>query len=437
MVRSFFSLLKLLALATGLIIAPVHACEGCYHSSSLKSEGRDLVSDLKKSSARGKNVIFPKNWPAKVYVPRDTKAVDLTEMRIQQDKRKEKAAKYLEKKDSEAARAVMAEEPIIGEKDGFYLYETHHYRLMSQVKLTPQAAAVVGRLFECSYALSQAVAVALPIARVESKKSARNNKLANSAKIEKLEGYIYKSKADYFATGAPESTAGIFRYKARAQGRALKEEDIISDGVHIPVESMGITSDGKVAKGFDSHTLVHEITHQLTVLNGLPIWANEGMSEYMGYIPYDGDVLEIKVCFANILSYVRLCSENDRLNFPFSLEKFFLMSQTEMYAYMAQNVDSYGLSAMCIAYFIHLDRKGLPAFQAYLQDLLDDVPNSEAINHLLGSSSSMEDLQEDFIKAWKKQGVTVTFGSWRSTCTEKQVSGCHLDLYTCNFWERA
>ncbi len=385
--------------------------EGMYQSTSVKREGRALVRDLKKSGARGRGLIFPKDWPTKVYVPRDTKAIDLADKRKQQDEMKRKAELFLKKKPSQRAEEILAEEPIVAEKDGFYLYETHHYRLMSQVKLSDDAAKVVGRLFECSYALSQAVAMALPIARVEAKKSARNNKLSESKSIEKLEGRIYKSKADYVATGAPETTAGVFRYSARMKDGALKEEDLVTDAVHIPVESMGISSDGKVMKGFDSHTLVHEITHQLTVLNGLPIWANEGMSEYMGYIPYDGDVLEIKVCFANILSYVRLCSEHQRLNFPFSLKRFFVMSQKEMYAYMGQGVDSYALSAMCISYFIHLNRNGLNAYRAYMKALLEGKPNSEAVELLLGDFGSMEELQEDFIEAWEKQGVTASFGN--------------------------
>lgn len=379
--------------------------------SSLKQEGREKIRDLKKSDARGKGVIYPRGWPDKVYVPRDTKAVSLADLRKEQDEQKKKAAKYLETKASPSAQAVLDEEPIVSEVDGFYLYETHHYRLLSQVKLTDKAAAVVGRLFECSYALSQAVAVALPIVRVEAKKSNRSNKLANSTQIEKLEGRIYKSKAEYVAAGAPETTAGVFSYQAIVKEGSLSAKDIFADAVHIPVESMGITEDGKVDKGFDSHTLVHEITHQLTVLNGLPIWANEGMSEYMGYIPYDGDVLDIKVCFANILSHARLCDQNDRLNYPFSLEDYFLMSQQDMYAYMSQGVDTYALSAMLIAYFIHLDRKGLAAYQAYMQALLDGTPNAEAVKLLLASSKNMEDLQADFIKAWDKQDVTITFSN--------------------------
>lgn len=386
------------------------ACvEGMYHSSDIKREGREKVRELKKSGARGRGLIFPKDWPTKVYVPKDTKAVDLAAKRKQQDEMKRKAELYLKKKPSERAEAILAEEPIEAEVDGFYIYETHHYRLMSQVKLSDEAAAVVGRLFECSYALSQAVALALPIARVEAKKSARGNKLSESKTIEKLEGRIYKSKAAYVATGAPETTAGVFRYSARVTGETLKEEDLVADAVHIPVESMGISSEGKVEKGFDSHTLVHEITHQLTVLNGLPIWANEGMSEYMGYIPYDGEVLDIKVCFANILSHVRLCAEYDRLNFPFSLKRFFLMSQQEMYTCMAQDIDTYALSAMCISYFIHLNRKGLESYQAYMDALLEGTDNSKAIDLLLGDFKSFDELQDDFIEAWDKQGVQVQF----------------------------
>lgn len=420
--KKSLSILCLLALSLAFSVSPLDACSCSGDSalqvgelrSSLKSEGRELMRDLKKSDARGKGVIFPREWPTKVYVPRDTKAIDLAEMLKKQEAQKIKAAKYLEKKSSPAAEAVLAQAPIVAEKDGFYIYETHHYRLLSQVKLSDKAAAVVGRLFECSYALSQAVAMALPIARVDAKKSSRNDKLAKSAQIEKLEGRIYKSKAAYCATGVPSSTSGVFQYKALVKDGPLKEEDIVEDAVHIPVESMGITCDGEVDKGFDSHTLVHEITHQLTILNGLPIWANEGMSEYMGYIPYDGDVLDIKVCFANILQHARLCSEYQRLNYPFSLLDYFVMSQADMYRYMEQGVDTYALSAMLIAYFIHLDRKGLPAYQAYLTALLEGKPNKEVVDLLLGSARTQAELQELFIQAWEKQGVTITFAKGAS-----------------------
>ena len=65
---------------------------------------------------------------------------------------------------------------------------------------------------------------------------------------------------------------------------------------------------------------------------------------------------------------------------------------------------------MAIAFFVHLDgRKGVDAIKAYMQALLDGKPNAEAVEELIKPHRNAKTLQKDFIRAWKRRKVDVSF----------------------------
>jgi hypothetical protein len=182
------------------------------------------------------------------------------------------------------------------------------------------------------------------------------------------------------------------------------------DKVMIPFPSLGIGAGGSVvSEDINTHALVHELTHQQFLLNNLPIWANEGWAEYVGYIPYVGEDLDFSMGFSAVQQSAKQMGENGSLDFDFGLEQFFTMDQKTMYGYMP-NKNTYMLSVMTVAFFVHLDgKKGVDAMKAYLQALIDGKTAEEAAQELIKPHRTVERLEQDFIRAWKSKKVKVSF----------------------------
>lgn len=329
---------------------------------------------LKQMGVEGLDVASPDRWPTKVPVPQGTRLKEITGKKAE---------------------------------DGYFIYETNNYRFHSQVRLEDESQEKIGRLFECTYAANKAVGRVLPVPRAKGRRSADD----------KLEVYLYKNMAEYFANGGPKGSAGVFMSRRRVlpdgSGSARRitksdEKDLIhEDMVKVPFDSLGVDESGKLVKDdLNSHALVHELTHQCFCLNQLPIWANEGWAEYVGFVPYQFEVLDFDACFANVLYVAKQLKT--RLVYPFTLEEFLKMSQEEMYAHMEQGHDTYMLSVMCVSYFVHLGgRPGVKAMRDYMTALLKGESEEKALRKLYGRLKTPEKLQKALVKAWEEQGVSI------------------------------
>ena len=81
-----------------------------------------------------------------------------------------------------------------------------------------------------------------------------------------------------------------------------------------------------------------------------------------------------------------------------------------MYGYMSQGKDTYTLATMIVTFYVHLDgKKGVEAIKKYMQAMLDGESAEEAKRHLIGHHKNAKQLQKDFIKAWKRKKVDVSF----------------------------
>ncbi len=349
----------ILALFTGFLSSsPLHATDDAKDSSK---KNTSLKADKEKKSESDEKD-NPKHWPTQVPAPEKT--------RLRQLKKKDEA--------------------------GFH-YETTNFQFSSAVELSEEAQESVGRLFECAYAAVVAMSRSLPIERATRKRPANN----------KFRAVLYKDMQSYYAAGARPGSAGLYSYNKNKMSGRLKESNVFGDKVMVPFPSLGLTPEGAVrSKNIRSHVLVHEITHQFTVLNNLPVWANEGLSEYAGYIPYDDGVLDFDKCLASTISK----GGYKKLKFPFTLDDFFKMSQKEMYAYQDRGIDTYYLSLLCVSYFVHLsDEVGVRSFQSYLRELLKGKDNDKSVPKLYGRIRKPELFQEEFIKAWAQKGIKVEF----------------------------
>ena len=321
--------------------------------------------ELREMGVKNVRVAAPGDWPRKVSVPKDTEVKE------------------------------MGGAPGAG-----FTYGSNNFTFVSKAPLQPEAQKTVARLCECAYAASKAISEVLPVPRASADRGEK-----------KFVVELQPSMEEYFAAGGPTNSAGVFLGAYRKTGGPIKESDIAMDKVMIPFPSLGLGRSGKVEReDIDTHALVHELTHQQFLLNTLPIWANEGWAEYVGYVPYVGEDLDFDRGFALILHAARQRAERGALDFDFSLEDFFTMSQERMYGYMPQGKDTYMLSVMTVAFFVHLDgKKGVEAMKAYLQALLDGKTAEEASAELIKPHRTVARLQQDFIRAWKSKKVKVSF----------------------------
>lgn len=339
-----------------------------------RREAARKKKELRKMGVKNVRVSKPGDWPSGVPVPEDTTLV------------------------------AKGEQPGVG-----FVYETNNYRFHSPVALEEDAQKTIGRLFECAFAANKAVGEVLPVPRTEMDRTEKKYLVE-----------LWPTRQQYIAKGGPPDSSGVFTCGVRKRANApssdspgpMEEADIAMDKVMVPFGSLGLGENGAVVSAdINTHTLVHELTHQNFIRNGLPIWANEGWAEYLGYIPYVGETLDFNRCFSLILHEAKKRVPQGALNFPFSLEEFLTMDKNTMYGYMNQRKDTYMLSVMTISFFVHLDgRKGVDAMKAYMQALLDGTPNSDAIEELIKPHRNVKQLEKDFIRAWKRKKVEVSFG---------------------------
>ncbi|MBO5684391.1 MAG: hypothetical protein J6R92_05530 [Akkermansia sp.] len=322
--------------------------------------------ELREMGVKNVRVNTPGDWPRKVSVPKDTEV-------------------------SEAAGGA----PGTG-----YTYTSNNFVFRSRNKLMPEAQKTVSRLCECAYAACKAISEVLPVPRASADRGEK-----------KFVVELQPGMEEYFAAGGPTNSAGVFLGAYRNTGAPPTEADIAMDKVMIPFPSLGIGRSGKVERDdIDTHALVHELTHQQFLLNALPIWANEGWAEYVGYVPYVGEDLDFERGFSLILHAAKQRADRGALDFDFKLEDFFTMDQQTMYGYMPQGKDTYMLSVMTIAFFVHLDgKKGVDAMKAYLQALLDGKSHEDAAQELIAPHRTAARLQQAFIRAWKSKKVKVSF----------------------------
>lgn len=322
--------------------------------------------ELREMGVKNVRVNNPGDWPRKVSVPKDT---ELQEMQLPPG------------------------------QQGF-AYASNNFVYISPVQLQPEAQKTVARLCECAYEANKAIGGVLPVPRSTAERGEK-----------KFVVQLQPTMEAYFAAGGPRNSAGVFLGAIRKTGAPPTEGDIAMDKVMIPFPSVGIGRSGRVEReDIDTHALVHELTHQQFLLNALPIWANEGWAEYVGYVPYVGEDLDFDRGFSLILHTAKQRAEQGALDFDFKLVDFFTMNQETMYGYMPRGKDTYMLSVMTVAFFVHLDgKKGVEAMKAYLQALLDGKSPDEAAQELIKPYRSADLLEKKFIRAWKSKKVKVSF----------------------------
>jgi hypothetical protein len=271
-------------------------------------------------------------------------------------------------------------------------YQTKHFKFVCDTPLADDAQEAVGRLYECTWTAIRAMP--LPIPRVK-----RQSYL--------FDAVLTKDMDSYRAAGGPEGSSGVFTAQTAVTGRKLRESDIVADRTIVPYPGLGIGTDGKLAKDkIQNHVLAHEITHQMTVgLFDEATWINEGFADYVGYIPYDGNQFNFPGAFTSIIEAGKRYSP---MKLPFTFEQFLTMGKNQFYDLSGgAGHRNYTLATLCVAFFFHLDGKdGINNFTDYMNTLAKK--GRSPLKQLL-NKRKISELEEAFTKAWKEQGVEITF----------------------------
>ncbi len=380
--------------------------------SKLSEEDQEYVKGLAEGGRHSVNKNFTDRWPGST---------------IMEDK----------------LRAKMVRE---NEDTGEFIYETTHFRFISPAQLSLQTVSEMGRVFEGTYTACRSIPLNFPCRRFNANKEIEEGESGEDAEEqEKMMARLFLTRADYEKAVGPghSGSAGVF-----------KGTEIL-----VPFESLGIVKKGRSyakapGKKLDTDTLIHELTHQMSLLGvtyDVPIWFAEGMAEYVRLATYKNGRFSFKGVKKNIIPYIvggpgttgRQLGR--KIDAP-RLEQVLNQSIREFQSAQGEQIQfNYGFSTLVAYYFIHLDGKGDAArLKRWMRDLqetskatanlsvripADASPEEiaaarEKLNRQamtmkedyhydkLLDGRSWEDIEEEFSKKIKKAlGIEVSFGS--------------------------
>ncbi len=282
---------------------------------------------------------------------------------------------------------VLKEDEAAGE----YVYASPHYEFICDVKLNTSVVKRFSLLFEAT----NQVCRELPLGMVKPFRESRH-------KI-----HLFETEQAYFAKGGPEGSAGVYISRDG-------EGDIL-----VPLTSLGVKKVGSnysVDYDKENTTLSHEITHQLTdavyFSEGSRGWFTEGLAEYVansGYRSGKFDIDDLGKLKAQVTAYGedgrggRALGENI---FAPDLQAFF----TQDYGAFVANANlNYGLAALVVYYFFHMDgNKDAANVKAFLKALKEGKPATEAYEGLL-AGRAWDQMEADITQGWRSRGVKITF----------------------------
>jgi len=255
---------------------------------------------------------------------------------------------------------VVAENPAKGR----FVYRTPHFEFESQGRLAGSLAREVGRSFEATYELLRALPWDIQ---------------PRPAEGSHFRAMLFKDLDAYYEAGGLPGSAGSYLTHRRR--------------FMVPFESIGIRNVGntyRMADDFDTHILVHELTHQMMHfwLPYLPQWVVEGTAEYTGNLPLKNGRFRPAEAKNGLKEYLEFRKRRlvGGLPEPYPLDKMFKISHDEWNRIMANDNRRtqrlYLTSYLVIYYFMHLDGNGDgERFARYMR--ASSIPCRQAEEHAI------------------------------------------------------
>lgn len=297
-----------------------------------------------------------------------------------------------------------------------WIYETQHFRFTADAPIALGAVKEIARIFEGTYAANLALPLNSPCNHYQVCDDGRFN------------AYLFKTYEGYLAAGGMKGSAGVFIGQTRivlthgetapgvpaagADGKPAAVAALEAGRVLVPFDSLGLEKRGnryvRGGRRVDAKTLSHEITHHMTVGSyAYPIWFVEGLAEYVG-LSYDGNG---QVRFSgnkNVLGkYVlgygekgeggRALGKEPQVGM--TLQEFMTRREAFLGADSAQV--GYGLSALLVYYFFHLDGKRDGARIKKYIEIIQNGGSIEQANAALLDGRSWDRLERDVSRRLK------------------------------------
>ena len=265
-----------------------------------------------------------------------------------------------------------------------YIYRTPHFEFHSNVKLARKVVREFSQIFESTF-----LAVAeLPL-----------NFNPDLPKDTRFITQIFETREQYIASGGVPNSGGVYFLKDRK--------------IMLPLPQLGVkktSSSYTIDETKENSMLIHEITHQVTHdwLSKLPVWASEGIAEYLEHVPYDRGAFR----FDQFEVSEALHWNNYRLR---GLEMLMTMSKETWSQTLAKDFrkarSNYTSAFILYYYFCHFElnqerRPGL--LYNYLRALEAGEHEREAIRILLNERTYKE-LEEEVKRAYKREDIDIEF----------------------------
>lgn len=272
-----------------------------------------------------------------------------------------------------------------------YVYASPHYEFICDVKLNTSVVKRFSLLFEAT----NQVCRELPLG------------MAKPFRKERHKIHLFETREAYIAKGGPPESAGVYISSGG-------EGDIL-----VPLTSLGVKKVGSnysVDYDKENTTLSHEIAHQLTDVEyfapGSRGWFTEGMAEYIansGYRSGKFDIDDLGKLKARVTAYGedgnggRALGED--INAP-DLQQFFTQDYD---SFLANAQLSYGLAALIVYYYFHMDGdKDAANIKAFLKALKEKKTAPELFEPLL-AGRNWDEMEADITKGWRSRGVRINF----------------------------
>lgn len=272
-----------------------------------------------------------------------------------------------------------------------YVYASPHYEFICDVKLNTSVVKRFSLLFEAT----NQVCRELPLGMVKPFRKERH-------KI-----HLFETREAYIAKGGPPESAGVYISRGG-------EGDIL-----VPLTSLGVKKVGSnysVDYDKENTTLSHEITHQLTdyayYAPGSRGWFTEGLAEYIansGYRSGKFDIDDLGKLKARVTAYGEDGNGGRALGEDIAapdLQQFFTQ---EYDSFLANAQLSYGLSALIVYYYFHMDGdKDAANIKAFLKALKEEKTPPQLFEPLL-AGRSWDEMEAAITQGWRSRGVRIIF----------------------------
>ncbi|MFK5923328.1 MAG: hypothetical protein QM496_14215 [Verrucomicrobiota bacterium] len=272
-------------------------------------------------------------------------------------------------------------------KEG-YIYRSPHFEFRSPFRLPHRAVREFSLIFESTYDLANAMPIDL-----------QATPGGNGFYITEL----YATKEDYFNAGGPSGSAGAF---FPSSGKIL-----------VPLTSLGIKrsqNNIRVNRGAAGNTLIHEVTHQVMMrwLPLIPIWMGEGFAEVTSAMPYEAGLFRLSRMSKSVRESTGSGPGAGRSFEMVPVLQLMSMSPQSWSAAVAdrEGQQNYRSASILLYYFLRLDgqKKG-ERLKAYINARLKGEADGNAQQKYLLDGRSYEQLQKDVARAWREEGLKITY----------------------------